>query len=145
MKARTASRLAWSIVVLTLAVIVVDVVLVIMNRAAIHAFEDVSPIETILPIGLSIVGALIASQRPSSPIGWMFLAIALVAAIPGVAVQYVVRDTLRPGTLPGARWMAWLNNWIVGLIFPSGLVTFLFLLFPHGRFLSRRWRIFAGV
>jgi signal transduction histidine kinase len=145
MTTRTASRLAWSIVVATLAVVAVDVVLVVMNRTAIHAFEDVSPIETILPIGLSIVGALIASRRPASPIGWMFLAIALIGAIPGVAVQYVVRDTLHPGTLPGVQWMAWLNNWIVGLIFPSGAVTFLFLLFPNGRFLSRRWRIFAGI
>jgi signal transduction histidine kinase len=116
-----------------------------MNRSAIHAFGDANPIDIVLPITLSIVGALIASQRPASPIGWLFLAIAVVGAIPGVAVQYVVRDTLHPGTLSGVQWAAWLQNWIIGLIFPSGAVTFLFLLFPNGRFLSRRWRFFAWV
>jgi signal transduction histidine kinase len=128
-----------------LAIVGVVATLVVMNRAEIHAFGDASPIDIVLPTTLSIVGALIASRRPASPIGWLFLGIAFIGAIPGVAVQYVVREKLHPGTLPGAQWMAWLNNWIIALIFPSGMVTFLFLLFPDGRFLSRRWRIFGGV
>jgi signal transduction histidine kinase len=145
MTARNASRIAWSIAATNMALVAVDVVLVVMNRAKIHAFEDASTIEIVIPIGLSIVGTLIASRRPRSPIGWMFLAIALIASLPGIAVQYVVRGVLRDHFLPGTVWMAWLQNWIVTLIFPAGLVTFLFLLFPNGRLLSRRWRIFGGL
>src|SRR5437879_7955627 len=145
MKIRTASRLAWSITAVRLVRVGTVITLVVMNRASIHAVEDIQPIESILPIGLSIVGALIASRRPGSPIGWMFLAIAFVGAIPGIAVQYVVRGVLRDHFLPGTVWMAWLENWIVALIFPAGLVTFLFLLFPSGQLLSRPWRIVAGL
>jgi len=145
MTSRTASRLAWSITAVTLAMVATVVTLVVINRSSIHSVEDIQPIESILPIGLSIVGALIASRRPNSPIGWMFLAIAFVAAIPGIAVQYVVRDVLHPGSCPGPQRAAWVNNWLVTVIFPSGVVTFLFLLFPDGRFLSRRWRIFGWV
>src|SRR5438309_5054215 len=112
MKIRTASRLAWSIATLNLAVAGTVITFVVINRAAIHAIGDAQPIEAILPISLSIVGALIASRRPGNPIGWLLLAIAFVSGVPGIAVQYIVRDVLHPGSLPGPQWMAWLNAWI---------------------------------
>jgi len=34
---------------------------------------------------------------------------------------------------------------VIWLVFPAGLVTFFFLLFPEGRLQSRRWRWVAGV
>jgi hypothetical protein len=36
-------------------------------------------------------------------------------------------------------WAAWYVDWSLTLLFPDGVLTFLLLLFPDGRPLTRRW------
>ncbi|HCO02089.1 MAG TPA: hypothetical protein DIT48_01755, partial [Actinobacteria bacterium] len=59
--------------------------LVFLNRSAIHSFDQADPIELILPIGFAVIGALLVSRRPRSPIGWIFLGIAIFGGLPGIA------------------------------------------------------------
>ena len=86
-----------------------------------------------------LVGALVASRLPSNPIGWLFLALALLDGIYELAFGYT-HYTLNadPGALPGAEWMAWVSNW-TGPLTPPFIVATL-LLFPDGRPPTLHWR-----
>jgi hypothetical protein len=90
-----------------------------------------------------IVGALIASNRPRNPIGWIFLVALVLISLGGtgnVAEQYAYYALVtRPGSLPGADWIVWAG----GVALNTGFVTlicFSLLLFPNGRPPSARWR-----
>jgi two-component system, NarL family, sensor kinase len=96
------------------------------------------------PMSLSFatVGALIGSRRPGNPIGWLCLAFGLVVAELHCARQYATYVlVIAPGSLPGGDWAAWAAVWPVEL--SALLPILLFLLFPHGRLLSVRWRPLA--
>jgi signal transduction histidine kinase len=132
-------HLAWPLGALGLLIPAATATLVFLNRSAIHSIDQANPIEVILPIGFAIIGALLVSRRSHSPIGWIFLGIAIFSGLPGIATQYVFRNE-HFHHLPFAAWLAWAHDWIGWLVFPPGLATFLFLLFPDGRLPSRRWR-----
>jgi hypothetical protein len=90
----------------------------------------------------STVGTVVAWRRPQNPVGWLFCAGGLLAAVVGFAVEYSVYAVLtRPGSLPLGAEVAWVADWIWWLLL--GAVAYVFLLFPDGRLLSRRWRPLA--
>jgi hypothetical protein len=85
------------------------------------------------------VGALIVSQRPRNPIGWMFSVIGLTWAVSGFAHEYAAYSLVEhSGTLPADEVFGWLQSW---LFFPGLFIvpSFFCLLFPDGRLLSPRW------
>jgi hypothetical protein len=86
----------------------------------------------------AVVGALIASRHPRNPVGWLFCAVGLYFA--GSEALYVyARDPSEPTGFVAA---AWVHTWTGE---PAAVaVVLLVLLFPTGRFLSRRWRL-AGL
>ncbi|HEV8044082.1 MAG TPA: hypothetical protein VGP38_02810 [Rubrobacter sp.] len=94
-------------------------------------------------LAFALVGALISSRLPANPIGWVCLAIGLTLTLATITGEYAVYALqTRPGSLPGAVYMAWLTNWLwVPAVVSGG--TFMVLLFPDGRLPSRRWRTVA--
>jgi MFS family permease len=75
------------------------------------------------------VGAIVASLRPKNGVGWLCLALSLIA----VLVSWQPTDG-RLEDLPGVlSELAWF------LIVPPLAVTLMLLIFPDGRLLSRRW------
>jgi signal transduction histidine kinase len=137
MKQRTASRLAWSLVGLA----------ILLSAAAIWlaAFQGfdlgyVITVSLFVTIPFGLIGAMIASRFPGNAIGWIFFAVGLLQALNVSAGQYA-RYTLitAPDSVPLGGFAAWLAFWTwmpsLGL-----LLTFLLLLFPHGRLPSPRWR-----
>jgi hypothetical protein len=97
---------------------------------------------SMVAVGYAIVGAIVASRLPESPIGWLFCAIALCFGVVHFSAEYAAYALLATSrSLPAGEAFAWLTSWVwVGGL---GLVVFLDLRFPDGRLPSARWRWFA--
>ena len=98
----------------------------------------------IAEISFPAVGLFIL-HRGGNRVGWIFLlagfGLALLAFSSGYAEYALV---YRTGALPAATVVAWLGElvWLPQLVLAT---MFLFLLFPDGRLLSRRWRKVADL
>lgn len=91
-------------------------------------------------VAFATVGMLIAVKRPDNSMGWLFGLVGAFAAAYAFTNHYqVVALTTRPGTLPWGEAAAWVQAW---MYVPALVIFFSFvpLLFPTGRLLSRRWR-----
>jgi hypothetical protein len=97
-------------------------------------------VNAVLFVTLAGAGALIASRRPASKIGWI-LCLAPIALSWTTFVEsvYVYTRYANPGALPFSDNLIWAANWMWSLGFVP-LLTWLLLLFPDGRLLSSRWR-----
>ena len=135
MRSRTASRLAWSVCGLSLALLACALALAVLNGA------DVFAVSFSLALTVSaVVGGLVASRRPENPVGWFFLGGAVCFAFVAFAGGYATYGLLTaPGALPGAQAIAWPLSWlwVPGVML---LLCFVPLYFPDGRLVSRRWR-----
>jgi hypothetical protein len=97
---------------------------------------------SMVTVGYSIVGAIVASRLPDSPIGWLFCAIALCFGVVHFSAEYAAYALVAPSrSLPAGEAFAWLTSWV--WVFGLGLVVFLDLRFPDGRLPGVRWRWFA--
>ena len=142
MNVRTASLLAWSACVLSLTLTALSVLLLVLLLRSDTPIYYYWLETSMVAIGYSTVGAIVASRLPESPIGWLFCAIGLCFGLAHFSVEYVEFALLGPSrSLPAGEALAWLSSWIwVGGL---GLVVFLDLLFPDGRLPGARWRWFA--
>jgi hypothetical protein len=95
-------------------------------------------------VSSATVGALVASRRHRHPVGWLLLATGLTM-VADLFVNGYVRYGLvvRPGSLPGARYLAGVSFGIF-LVWIS-LAGFVLLLTPTGSLPSPRWRWWARV
>jgi len=89
-------------------------------------------------VSLAGAGALIASRQPRNAIGWLFCSFALLNAVAADVAQGWTLRAVDEGWR-GSDAAAVLADVIRQLSGLGWIVTF--LLFPHGRLLSRRWRI----
>jgi hypothetical protein len=145
---RTSTWLAWSFACLTLVMFVATIPLWFLARGA----DLPSSWRADLGIGglvggafflaFPLVGALIASKRPTNAVGWLCLAVGLLWALSGVFDYYGYYGAATPGSVPFPVMAAGISDWIwvpaIGL-----LGTYVLLLFPDGRLPSRRWRPLA--
>jgi hypothetical protein len=148
MSRHTASWLAWLLAGLCVAMFLVGVALYVLLRSTQEtripsAMSDSALIRLVVfnvPfLVFPVVGALIASKRPRNPIGWICLAVGLLASVSSLSELYVAYGTARPGSVPFVAAVVALTQW--AWVLPVGLVgTYLLLLFPDGRLPSRRWR-----
>src|ERR687898_950315 len=139
---RKASWLAWSACAFSLAVTALTVLLIVLLLRSDTPIYYYWLETSMVAVGYSTVGAIVASRLPESPIGWLFCAIGLIFGISHFSAEYAAYDLLAPSrSLPGGGAFAWLTSWVwVGGL---GLIVFLDLLFPNGRLPSARWRWFA--
>jgi hypothetical protein len=145
---RAAAWLAWSLAALSVAMFLVSVALWIFARSAqlpsgLRASVTLIDMLTSVPLlAFPIVGALIASRRPRSPIGWICLAEGLLWAFLGMIESYGIYGLARPNSVPFPVAVYALGEWLwVPTV--SLLAIYLVLLFPDGRLPSRRWRPLA--
>ncbi|HEX5848530.1 MAG TPA: hypothetical protein VFY59_04985 [Rubrobacter sp.] len=144
MSLRAAALLARAVCVLSLALAGAGLLLLAANRIylGVPVFEEWVE-DTVIAVGFSTVGAVIAHRFPSrNPIGWLFCALGLVAAVLLFCGEYAVYAMVAgPWSLPGGEAAAWIVTWL--WVVHSGLFAFLGLLFPDGRLPTARWRYFA--
>jgi hypothetical protein len=135
-----AARLAWGLWTASVALSVAGAVFLGLSASTpIPPTFGFRGANIVFALAFSTVGAVVAWRRPHNPVGWVFCAAGLVAAIVGVAAEYSVYAVLtRPGSLPLGAEAAWVAGWTWWLLL--GAVAYVFLLFPDGRLLSRRWR-----
>jgi len=141
MSGRVSTRLAWALVALAVVLLVSGTVVSLANGLGVDVGQEV--ILWAITLVFAATGALIASRHPGNAIGWTFLAAAVAAGLASLAGSYAEYwvDT--------REWPEWLGktaawygelSWMPYILVP---VTFLLLLFPDGRLLSRRWRVVA--
>lgn len=144
MTTRAAARLAWAMGLLSLALVALTVPLIPAVLPVVPPEERISELVWFsLPVPFAVVGALIAARRPDNRIGLLLLVGALSLSSAQFAVTYSNYGVKDGHLLPGQLLVAWLGSVIIWLT-PTALMVLL-LLFPDGRFLSRRWRLVGWV
>src|SRR5215217_3589771 len=76
------------------------------------------------------VGAVLAGRRPRHPVGWLLVGLGLSSTAHDLTYSYTRYGLVaRPGSLPGAAYLAGLNN---GLVLSwICCASFVMLLTPH--------------
>jgi hypothetical protein len=131
---------AWSAGGLSVAAYVAAWVLAVRNHDLTDLDAEFGPDRFF--VAYAVAGTVLASRRRSNPVGWLLLGIGLVTALRAVAgeyARYALAGPHQPGH-PGGAWAAWYVGWSLNVLFPSGMLTYMLLLFPDGRLLTRRWR-----
>ena len=91
-------------------------------------------------MGFGGVGALLTWRRPGHPVGWIFAAAGLVAAVNFATFEYALAAVVGHRGLPGGEYVGWVQLWI-WLPFVALITVYLFLLFPDGRLPRPGWRL----
>jgi signal transduction histidine kinase len=144
MEASTARRTAWSIGILSIALILAGLALIYVNRHATlpegsDSWSVATVLDVLVTLAVPVIGLLIASRRRDNAIGWLFLAAGLALGVGTFSRAYALRALeVDPGSLPAGRLMGWLSGWVWAI--PICVLPILFLLFPTGHVPSRRWR-----
>ena len=144
MSGRAVRIISWLAFPLVIALMVGHIYLSVLNEAVDVPGAVVVVASTLLSdligLGLIALGLLVAYRRPRNPVGWIIAGTGVTAAATDFVESYAVYAlNTNPGALPGGETMAWLSNWtFIPVLFAAPAM--LFLLFPDGRLLSRRWR-----
>jgi signal transduction histidine kinase len=143
MRPRTALVIALTSAFATLVLAVAAWILAYLNGDLNVLTSPFGP-DLVIQLGILPVGVIVATREPRNPIGWLFLGASLLGSLHAASGEYALRGLLSVPALPGLQWSAWLSQWIITPVFPSGAFLFVLLLFPTGRLVSPRWRLLAG-
>jgi hypothetical protein len=145
MSGRLAAVLAWSLWAFSVAFAVFGVLFLYLNGSFDHVLNESLGVDVVMAIAFPTVGAIIASRQSGNAVGWIFCAIGLSGGASIFFSEYgIFALVTRPGSLPAGVIAAWIGTW-VWLPSVTLTISFLLLLFPHGRLLSPRWRPVAGL
>jgi hypothetical protein len=135
----------WLLTILTLAAVpLLDRLLRQAGRADLVQLTPGTAFPVVAMVSGATVGAVLASRRPRHPVGWLLLTVALSLTATAAAAQYLTWGLLvRPGALPGARWVALYFSAIGFTAMTS--IGLLLLVTPTGSPPATHWRWLARV
>jgi hypothetical protein len=139
MSTRAAYWLAWALCALSLALTGLGLLFHILNFSHPSVPTFTYWVEsTVMGVGASTVGAIIASRRTHNPIGWLLCVSGLVFGAVMFATEYAIYALLvAPGTLPAGEALISVNPlWVLGF----NLFVLMLILFPTGKLPRGRWR-----
>jgi len=106
--------------------------------------EHLPPHQVLLQVSTLLyaaIGGLITSRQPRNNIGWLFQATSFFTGLTAISVGYSLYQSpeLASG-LPSISIVDWINRWVwlPASMLPTIMV---FLYFPDGRLLNRRWAL----
>jgi hypothetical protein len=144
---RAVAWLAWSLVALSVALIVGGFLLsqavstAVAGSAVGGETADSSMVTDLVTLlTFSVVGAIIASRQPRNAIGWIFCGVGVTLGLNSFAGDYADFWLASGfGNTGLGESAAWLSSWVWSLLLyvPTSSVL---LLFPDGRLPSPRWR-----
>lgn len=141
--ARISAPLAWLVCGLSVACAALGLVFLFLNGSYEDLLDESLGVDAAFALTFPAVGAVIASRRPGNAVGWIFCVIGLCGGAEVFTVEYGIYALVtNPGSLPAGVMATWIGTW-VWLPSVTLTITFLLLLFPHGRLLSPRWRPIA--
>ena len=147
MGSRAAYWLAWSLVALSVALLLGGVALDLATSSTVPDLpfggetDDGNVVADLVTLlSFSMVGAIIASRHPRNTIGWLFCSVGVTIGLNSFVGDYAefwLASGFGMSSL--GETAAWLSSWLWILLFyfPTSL---LLLLFPDGRLPSSRWR-----
>ncbi|HEV2825734.1 MAG TPA: hypothetical protein VG035_11110, partial [Actinomycetota bacterium] len=143
-----AAVLGWAVWLLTLlglvATLWIDALLREAGRDELAALSISSIPLVVAVVSAVTVGAVLAARRPGHPVGWLLLGLGLSQTAHDLTYAYTRYGlVVRPGSLPGAAYLAGLNNGLV--VMWIACAGFVLLLTPTGSLPSSRWRWWARV
>ena len=144
MSARAARFLCAAIWTFAAALALGAILFSVLNRTS-GVAEEWGPVPStffiFVLLGFVTFGVLVSYRRPGNAVGWIITGMGISLAVAGFAQSYGVYALYTaPGSLPWGEVMAWLSSWaIIPSLFAAP--SLLFLLFPDGHLISRRWLI----
>jgi GAF domain-containing protein len=135
-------RIAWAVVALTAAAVVLDTIFTAAHRPLLSEATWAAhgwPLAPLGNLGCALMGALIVSRHPRHPIGWLLSAASLLAVtLAAEAYSIWVLDGDGPGSPHWGHVAAWAGPLLGWPAFTALIMVF--LLSPDGHLPSRRWR-----
>jgi hypothetical protein len=130
----------WALTVLSLPVVVwLDQLLRQAGLGELSPLQAANLLWILAGVSAVTVGAVLASRRPSHPVGWLLLVVGLSDQSDGLISNYVHYGVMaRPGGLPAAGYLSGFYN--SGTILMVACISFVALLTPTGGLPSPRWR-----
>ena len=116
-------------------------VVITRHGRALYDTPSVLTLDMILAAYLvyAVTGTLILAHRPSNTVGWIVGTIGFFPLVGALAEEYALRAEVRHETgWPLLDAASWISDWY--FYAAMGPLPLLFLLYPDGRALSRRWR-----
>ncbi len=145
MSTRTATRLAWSLWGLSVALLGGFIALEALGwgiPTPAPDFEADGVGFVIALVAFPTVGLLLTLRRAENAVGWLFAAGGVVLTAAVFAPAYADYALFaKPGSLPGGQWLAWASGWLDPLFIC--LLPALLLVFPTGYPLTPRWQPLA--
>jgi signal transduction histidine kinase len=147
-KPSTSRRIAWSVGLLSIALLIGTLLIMFLDRNARlpsdgQRWSVSAVLNELVNIAVPVSGILLATRRRENLLGWIFLLAGLSLGLGDFGKVYsqhaLVAD---PGSWPLGNLMAWLSQWVWTIPVPA--LMLLLLLFPTGRVLSLRWRPVAA-